>query len=229
LHGYGLGEVEAADTVATLATFEVPQARDYLARRGLNRSQQDDVLASSHCTPPSSYLVLSSAMNSMPGWRFVAKWDLHRAATDVGGGAVPEAGYVVNHWLPCRATEAADEVCFFGLGGGEGGGSDPGARLEAIVFDPSAPSRIKLRLRAAFPANNGRRVEEAAPSAILVAGADKVWEEPGCARAPCVNLGVLVDLARHRVLAGTPDLIRSTYTKLMFLGGRDTRWFEKVR
>src|SRR5262249_7173001 len=118
-------------------------------------------------------------------------------------------------------------------GGGWGGGQEfvcplnlhlhpQGAMLEAFTYRLDAPSSGRLRWRPAA----GGAPREGTPAVILVAGAEQL-EQFTFADAIDPGLAVLVDPSRARILVGTPALLRSTSTQLMFLDGRYARHFRK--
>jgi asparagine N-glycosylation enzyme membrane subunit Stt3 len=76
----GFDGIVAHDVVVELARLDVDAADADLAARGLSESARADVLRSTHCTPPPSYLILSSNMiaTSM-NWGLLGNWDLRRA------------------------------------------------------------------------------------------------------------------------------------------------------
>jgi hypothetical protein len=216
LRAYGIGEVEAAETVAALAGLDRQTASDYLERRGLSGPARDDVLASTHCTPPPSYLVLSTAMNSISGWRYLGNWDLRRAGPQGSGSA----GYAAPYWIPCAPSQGPEEMCFMGFDAYAAGSAHP----EAVIVNARDPARTRLRMR---DGSAMTAAHEIAPRAVLIAG-PRAIEELRCTGRPCAELAVLIDPGKHRVLVGPPALIRSTYTRLMFLGGRYGRVFRKT-
>jgi hypothetical protein len=67
---------------------------------------------------------------------------------------------------------------------------------------------------------------EESPSAVIVAGSGGI-EDIHIAAAPDPDLAVLADVANARVLLGPPSVLRSTFTRLMFLDGRYGQLFEK--
>jgi asparagine N-glycosylation enzyme membrane subunit Stt3 len=79
LLAYGFDEIEAQQMVSELARMGRKQAQAYLAEQKLSGSAQEDVLRSTHCDPPPAYLLLSTAMEPMSAWRFIANWDFARA------------------------------------------------------------------------------------------------------------------------------------------------------
>ncbi len=68
----------ARSLLPELADLDFADARARLARSGLGESAQDSVLASTHCSPPSAYLVLSTGMVDS-GWQRIGNWDFRRA------------------------------------------------------------------------------------------------------------------------------------------------------
>ena len=79
LRSAGLNEIAADDAVLTLAQLDTSGARDYLSRLGLSSEAAQRVFRATNCSPPPSYLVLSSRLNDIPGWRYFGNWDFRRA------------------------------------------------------------------------------------------------------------------------------------------------------
>ncbi len=90
LLSYGLDDLKAEQTVSELARMGRRQAQAYLAEQKLSASAQADILRSTHCNPPVSYLILGSAMEEMRAWRFLANWDFARAYVVRRQRAMPE-------------------------------------------------------------------------------------------------------------------------------------------
>jgi len=68
--------------------------------------------------------------------------------------------------------------------------------------------------------------DDGTPAVIVVAGPERM--ETAASPAPThADVGILVDVANRRILAGMPELIRSTFTQLMYLDGRYATHFEK--
>jgi asparagine N-glycosylation enzyme membrane subunit Stt3 len=142
--------------------------------------------------------------------------------SDVGEFVAPRSGYLVGEWIPCRDAGDDGWICPI---------RRPiytaGAILDAVVYRPDTPSAAYLRLRARV---RGRGVETARtviPGTLLVAGPQRL-DETSLPDPADETLGVLVDAVEQRVLIGPPDLLRSTFTHLMFLDGRYAERFEKV-
>ena len=76
----GRDEAESYGIVSGLLQRDAGAAKEFLAAEGLTAAQQADVLASSHCQPPESYLVLTSVMARKVGsWFHLGLWDGRRA------------------------------------------------------------------------------------------------------------------------------------------------------
>jgi hypothetical protein len=250
----GLDHVAAYETVAALARLDRAGARAHLAARGLGPAGAEDVLASTHCTPPPALLVLPSSLARTGGWWTLGTWDLRRAYAAEISRHRPEAeavadldarfglgegaalalwrearrlrdaaaarrfaasalGYLVPDWLACAPAAAGGWECPAGVPTGTG------AILDAVVFHPEAPLRAPLVVR------RGPGRESATPEALIVAGAGG-RREVVFPRAAFPGLAVLVDEPGRRVLLGTPHVLRSTFTQLVFLNGRHLRHLE---
>jgi hypothetical protein len=134
----------------------------------------------------------------------------------------PQHGYLSPQWLPCRTTrQEAGLVCPVGLKM-----SQEGSTLTAFVYHPASPTESRLRFRQP----EGRRLPsygtEGTPAVIVLAGAQWMEEIPFLS-ATDPGIAVLVDLPNQRILVGTPPLIRSTFTHLMYLDGRYATHYEK--
>jgi hypothetical protein len=257
LRAAGLGSVEARETIMTLATATRETARQRLRARGLDDAAVDDVLASTHCTPPPTYLVLSSAMRGMAGWRALGAWDARRAYAARVARDLPEAQAVPDMqarlgisasdaqalWRAARATEPSKLDAFIAPKRGylstewvacndtAGVWSCPtnidtgtGRILTGVRVVPRAPQQSRLVLRRPPPAGGD---ELATPGSLVMAGSETI-SALDFKRAGFPALGVLVDLPNRRVLLGTPSLLESTFTQLVYLDGRYAKGVEKV-
>jgi hypothetical protein len=250
----GLDHVAAYETVAALAPLDRAAARARLAALGLAPADVEDVLAATHCTAPPALLVLTSALARVGGWWKLGTWELRRAYAAEVSRHRPEAeaaadlaarfgldeaaarslwaearrlpddaaarrfaasglGYLVADWLPCRPARDGGWVCPVGVATGTGG------VLEAVVFRPDAPERPPL-----IVGRGGGRTA-ATPEVVVVAGTEG-RREIRFADATFPGLAVLIDEPGRRVLLGAPAVVRSTFTRLVFLEGRDLRHFE---
>jgi hypothetical protein len=79
LRSDGLSDIAAGDAVLMLAQLDTSGASGYLSRLGLSSEAAQKVFAATNCLPPPSYLVLSSRLNEIPGWRYAGNWDFRRA------------------------------------------------------------------------------------------------------------------------------------------------------
>lgn len=257
LEATGLNTYQAHETLIALAAMTKDAARERLRARGLGDATIDDVLASTHCTPPLMYLVLSDAMRDMAGWRRLGTWDMRRAY----------AAKVVRD-MPEHEAVAATRM-WLGL-------SDDDARAlwrSARAVDPSklaefvapalgylTPDWVPCSVDAVgvwqcpigVDAGQGRTLaavrfvpyapvksrlvirnlstggeENATPGLLVMAGSDSMADMV-FQPAAFPALGVLADLPNRRVLLGRPAFLESIFTRLMFLDGRYGKGFTKV-
>ncbi len=84
--------IVAHTIVLDLVTRDAAQAREYLAERGFSPPEQDDVLRSTHCMPPESYLIVSGEQISKTGaWMHLGLWDFRKAYVVRRSRALPQA------------------------------------------------------------------------------------------------------------------------------------------
>jgi hypothetical protein len=70
----------AHQMVTDLVNQTATQAREYLAQRGFSPSEQDNVLRSTHCEPPESYLIVNGELVDITSaWLHLGLWDFRRA------------------------------------------------------------------------------------------------------------------------------------------------------
>lgn len=268
LRAQGLDDLAADDTVMALASLDQSDARAYLLRLSLNTSAAEDVLASTHCSPPPSYLVLTSKMNDMPAWRYEGNWDrrrqlVARARNRDGGAAPPEdlasqlgysheaaralfdqaralsspdeiqnfvapsGGYLSNRWLPCFSSDGSSAELDCRTEELRGVPLSPILTLREIVVDPGDAQRVMLRISSDRADQTTSHTNDVAPTMAIVAKGGRLDEVSEASSGPS-DLSVLFDADHNRVLAGPSYLIGSTYTRLMFLNGRYSKYFEKV-
>jgi dolichyl-phosphooligosaccharide-protein glycotransferase len=144
------------------------------------------------------------------------------SASDVGEFVAPRSGYLVGDWVPCRDAGGDGWICPI-----RRPVYTDGTILDAVVYHPDAPQAAHLRLRARVRGRGVQTARTAIPATLLVAGPQRL-DETSFPDAIDETLGVLVDTVEHRALIGPPDLLRSTFTHLMFLDGRYAELFEKV-
>ena len=125
----------------------------------------------------------------------------------------PRPGYVRPAWSTCTVAVEGGWTCRIVDSPGR-----PKPAVEAVDYRPAIPEQTRLRTA------SGDR----APAVVLLAGAEPVLREVEVAEPRDETLGVLVDVPHRRVLVGSPDLLRSTFTRLVFLDGRFSPHFQEV-
>src|SRR5262249_18157445 len=172
---------------------------------GLDPAAVEDVLASTHCTPPPTYVVLSSAQATATTWTVVGSWSDEPEALGLSGDATscrPDG-----HGMRRCAVRAALEDSLI-------------ERFEYQDADPAAGRLVVQPF-------DGGPAREVAPAVVLLSAVGQVRSvEPSAgSRSP---MGVLLDVEHARAVVGTPALLRSTFARLMFLGDVTGSPFEKV-
>lgn len=212
---YGLDSRAAYDAVVRMASLSADAADDYLAGVGLDDSARADVLASTHCTPPASYLILSSGQVTFPGWWQLGIWDPRRPAATARRRGPGRGGFVTTDWVPCVPTQTGELRC-------EVRWEDwRGVQIDAVAYSPDDVHRTRV-----VSTTDG--VEQSVAPALLIVADDDAIETVGGATASDDGPAVLLDRQRNRALVGAPSAINSVYTRLMFLDGRGTTRFRKV-
>jgi len=215
LVGDGVDPRAARPLVLALASLDRAGAAERLAAQGLPAAAVEDVLRSTHCTPPPAYLVLSEDFARLVGWRRLGAWNFDR------GTPGPDAGYAANQWLPCKVQPDGSWQCPIGKA------VDASGRvLLGLGFRSDSPTRSRAVFQRAG-APPGQADQAGTPGLLLVADAETV-EEIAFPDATEPGLAFLVDKVGRRVLAGPPFLIRSMYTRLMYLGPEHSPHFTKV-
>jgi len=95
--------------------------------------------------------------------------------------------------------------------------------IERFAYPEADPAAGRLVVQSF----DGRPAREMAPAVVLLAAGGQVRSvEPSAGdRSP---MGVLIDVEHARAVVGTPELLRSTFARLMFLGDGAGSPFEKV-
>ncbi len=89
--------IVAHTIVLDLVTRDAAQAREYLAERGFSPAEQDDVLRSTHCVPPESYLIISGEQVLKTGaWMHLGLWDFRKAYIVKRSRTLPQAEAVAD-------------------------------------------------------------------------------------------------------------------------------------
>lgn len=106
----GLDGINAHAVVLALASLDRPAAGTLLAERGLAPADVEDVLASTHCNPPPTYLVLSTSLVQLRSIRYLADWDFERPAINTPVLRLPVSPRLA--WRSCTPTpDASDWDC----------------------------------------------------------------------------------------------------------------------
>jgi asparagine N-glycosylation enzyme membrane subunit Stt3 len=205
----------AQATVVALASLEDDQAAALLAERGFTAAERADILRSTHCVPPQSYLIISSAQAfTAPTWFRVGLWDFSKAhAADRTKSPVYTPRYASPDWLSCSsAANTAVTHCPVNMVD-----AATGIVLREFVFDRTMPQTSRLRFSTG----------EATPGALLIAAARGLMDVdlPASARP---DVGVLLDTQRQRILVGPPAFLRSTFVHLLYLDGRYATHYRKA-
>jgi len=257
LRGYQVDGSRAVTIVNNLAQMGRSEARAYLASQGLASAAQDDILRSTHCDPPPAYLLLSSQKSSLGGWWYIANWDFGRGYMLAQGRTLPEStaaaelsasyGYsprdarslyeqaqklkskteemsfaasspesVAPQWIPCH-TEGDMLVCDAHLM------IDPATVIEKITCDPGDLAGSRLLL-----ANSASGASAEIPPAAVITAQPESIKDVTIPSAPDPTLGLLVDTVHARVMVASPRLLRSTFARLVYLGGAGAKFFTKV-
>lgn len=257
LVAHGMEPTAAHRAVIELARRDRPRAAAWLAGRGLDPAAIDDVLRDTHCEPPASYLVLTSALlggswRVIGGWDPVRSWlvsappDTDRVATLTSRFGVDpdDAAALVTSWDAARASGDPDARAEFERPRGwlvspdwlpcertEGGLECPVDR----PVDRKGTIVERVLIDPARPEATRLRVRrpdqpatDGAPASLVVARPGGLARLVPDAPPMDVRLGALVDLRMRRVLLGAPDVIASTFVQLHFLGGRDAPRFVRT-
>ena len=262
LIAHGVDGLRAEVLISELARMGRRQAQAYLTQQKFSESAQADILSATHCNPPASYLLLTSAIKPQGGWWNLANWDFRKADVVKRERSLPETRAVAEmvSRLGYSESEArstyeraaalksqAEEQAFISppisnLNSGwkkcEPGDSgtlnckldmqiDETTVVKQMIFRPANPA--DSRLVAVRESADGTSTEaEITPPVILIAAADQVGEVSNPA-PEYPELAVLVDVPGARVLLANPDLLRSTFSRLMNLDGKYQQFFDKVQ
>lgn len=76
----GRDELEAYSTLSDLVKLSERKARMYLAGHGFTELQQKNILSSTHCVPPESFLIIDTEqIRKTQSWMHLGSWDLRKA------------------------------------------------------------------------------------------------------------------------------------------------------
>ena len=233
-----------------LARLPRDQAAAFLRGAGLPEARLSALLDTAYCTPPQSFLVLTTDLLKTRGWLISGLWDPGRAFLvnlarhDSVEAALPiieqkyglsEAAARDYYAVALRIRTEDDRIDF----------AAPGAQiwsrgwqactprdqalqcpldlgeLSSVTVDPEHPEQARIRVT---PRGGGPI--DATPALVEVARPDGLREVP--LANPSVALAVLVDPGEARVFVGTPGVVRSTVVRLALLDGRYSTPFRKI-
>ncbi len=205
LRAAGQSDRDARSAVERLASLDRGEAEAWLRSSGLDAPSTSSILASTHCAAPPSYVVLDARMSGMQAWRGLARW---RDEPELDG-------YLAGGPVDCHAAGGSDVLtCPIGAR------YAANAIVESLTYRTSEPASARL-----IVILDGRRRSTFAPAEVLVAGRDGIeGTSPAASNLP---ISALIDPERHRVIVGPGDLLHSTFTGLVLLGGRGSRYFER--
>jgi hypothetical protein len=263
LISHGVDGLRAEALILELARMGRRQAQAYLAQQKFSESAQADILSSTHCNPPASYLLLTSAIKPIGGWWNLANWDFRRAYIVKQARLLPETqavaemvsrlGYSQSEarsmyeraaalksqseeqafisppmsnlnsgWKKCKLGDSVTLNCKMDVR------IDEATAVKQMIFRPANPAESRLVAVRESAETDGTTTEtEITPAVMLIAAADQVREMSNPA-AEYPELAVLVDVPGARVLLTTPDVLRSTFSRLMNLDSRYEQFFDKI-
>jgi hypothetical protein len=205
LVAHGIDGGTAHDLVIALASLDRAAATERLRATGLDAAAIEDVLASTHCSPPATYVVVSSTQAAATTWTVLGSWSDEPESLALSGDATP-----------CRPDGHGNRSCAVRAALAD-------SLIERFVYPEADPAAGRLLVQPL----DGSRAREVAPAVVLLAAGGQVRSiEPSTSdRSP---MGVLIDVDHARAVVGTPALLRSTFARLMFLGDVAGSLFEKV-
>jgi hypothetical protein len=163
--------------------------------------------------------VLSNEQTAKTAWLEIGRWR-PPGTSEPAEHVSPGRPFQRRAWLPCSAGDTPDERrCPIT------GFAAEDVLEAAFVYPRAAPERGRMMTLERGADKPRRPVQEWKPGTLLVAGAGTVAEHGDAAGDP--DLGVLVDVAHERVLLGTPEALRSTFTRLVFLDPEYGRSFAR--
>ena len=207
----GLDGLGAYNALVQVARLDRAAADRHLAALGLDPAARADVLASTHCQPPPSYLVLSSRQATLEGWWALGRWDPNRD----GGSAPTRRELVTSDWVSCMPTTDGEKRC--DVRRVDAGGT----RIDAVVYRDDDARSVRVI------ATSAGGVESTAPPDLLMIADGGAIESVGESAAKD-GTAVLLDRDHQRVLIGSPAALASLYTHLVFLDGLGTSHFRKL-
>jgi hypothetical protein len=205
LVAHGIDGGTAHDLVIALASLDRAAAAERLRTAGLDAAAVEDVLAATHCTPPPTYVVVSSTQAAATTWTVLGSW-----------GEEPESLALSGDVTPCRPDDHGNRSCAVRA-------TLADSLIERFVYPEADPAAGRLLVQPL----DGSPAREVPPSVVLLATGGQVRSiEPSAGDGS--SMGVLLDVEHARAVVGAPELLRSTFARLMFLGDGVGSPFEKV-
>ncbi len=249
LTAMGLSDYRAYGFVTELVKLDRAAADRYLADRGFNAERRASVLASTHCAPAESFLVLSKEMITKAEWWMpLGSWDVRRAYLARRTRLLPEPqalqdlallGYksveakalydivaplrtqaeIDNFIAPPQRLIPTEWIPCRGTAGE--------MKCNITVTNPDGVARLEFVYDPAAP-DSARLMQggQAGTVGALVVAGTRALSERVDTGAAFRDIGVLLDVAGQRILVGSPLLVRSTLVRLFYLGGRYGRIFQ---
>jgi len=124
-------------------------------------------------------------------------------------------------WLQCHHESALKLAC--------DADADLGDELtvKQVIFNSDDPAHARLVIAHGDSSSPTAEQTEITPGTIIIAEPGRSREVSSSA-AEYPDLAVLIDVPGTRVRLATLHMLRSTFFRLMYLGGRDEQLFEKV-
>ena len=251
LSAMGLNDYRAYGFLTDLVKLDRASADRYLAERGFNAERRASLLASTHCAPAESFLVISKEMiTKAEWWMTLGSWDVRRA-------------YLAKRTRLLAESDALEDLKRLGYRPADGkvlydavAGLKSQAEIDDFIAPPQrliptewipcreAAGGISCGITITNEAGGGYlyfTYDPAAPkkarlrddrrqgsvAALVVAGSQGL-EEVLAPPAVFPDVGVLLDVPARRILVGSPLLVRSTLARLFYLGDRYSKIFKSV-
>jgi Oligosaccharyl transferase STT3 subunit len=244
----GFDDFDAYSILSDVVELEREEAELYLSRKGLSREQQASVLASTHCKPPESFLILSNKIGA-GSWLRLGTWDVGRAHLARKTRLLPK-DRALEEMTAKRGFDYNDAAAIYDalaamtreqlqnfiapalrvLPGGwapcHAGDSATATRRCMATIAGDRNGAIGFSYDPAFPDQGVLKVDEREghPRVVLVARAPDLVDVTS-QRADFSDVGVLLDPVGERILIGDPMLLRSTLVRLFYLGEKYTKRF----
>ena len=243
LRATGRDPVSAYAILSDLVTLDEAAAVAYLAQRDFTPGEREAILRSTHCDPPETYLVLSSALVPKLGsWMELGLWDPRSgqrtapsetaSSEDEGPASRSRQNILANdplglHHSPLSARPTIPFVWRWLPCRPAPDGSMTCEINRGLLFTyrPGSPEAARLRLALGGSVSAGATVE-GTPAAVLLVGSEPI-RQVEFASPTHPGLGVLIDIPGARILVGALPLLQSTFVHLMYLDGRYAKHYRK--